>query len=77
MLLTVIYQGKERTRNMRLIKRQSKATYVSKRSGKECHYYNYFIEFDNKKRVQINANFKEDVRVLDVMAIFEGTNGVD
>lgn len=62
---------------MRLIKRQSKGTYVSKKSGKKCHYYNYFIEFDNKKRVQINANFKEDVRVLDVMAVFEGANNVE
>lgn len=57
---------------MELIKRQSKATYTSTKSGKECHYYNYFLQLDNGKRVQIVARFKEDVRVFDTIAKYEG-----
>lgn len=58
--------------SMELIKKQSKATYKSTRSGKECHYYNYFLQFDNGKRVQITVRFKEDLRVLDMVAKYEG-----
>lgn len=54
---------------MKLIKRQSKQTF--EKNGKKKHYYNFFIEFDNGKRVQIKANFKDDTRLLDFGAEFE------
>lgn len=56
---------------MRLIKRQSKQTYVSKQNGKEYHYYNYFLELENGKRVQVRVSFARDIAILDAVAVYE------
>lgn len=56
---------------MKLIKKQSKQTYVNSKSGKEAHYYNYFLEIDNGKRIQIKASYKDDVKLLDLLSIYE------
>ena len=56
---------------MRLVKKQSKSTYVNKNKETK-HYYNYFIELDNGKRVQVKPAFKDDTRTLDAVAEYEG-----
>lgn len=56
---------------MRLIKKQSKQTYVSDKTGKERHFYNFFIEADNGKRIQIKTVFADDVKALDMLAVYE------
>lgn len=56
---------------MKLIKKQSKGMYKNK-EGKEVHYYNFFLETENKKRIQIKPAFKADARALDVLAEYEG-----
>lgn len=56
---------------MRFIKKKSKQTYTSSKSGKECHYYNYFIESDNGKRIQIKAAYQDDMKLLDMIAVYE------
>lgn len=56
---------------MKLVKKQSKKTYLNK-DKKEVHYYNFFIETDNKKRIQIKPAFEQDARALDVLAEYEG-----
>lgn len=56
---------------MRLIKRKSKGVYKNKQ-GEEKHYYNYFIENDNKKRIQIKPAFAGDSKALDMIAEYEG-----
>lgn len=56
---------------MRIIKKQSAQTYKSKKSGKEAHYYNYFLEFDNGKRIQIKTAFADDVKLLDLVSVYE------
>ena len=43
---------------MKLIKVQAKKTYVGK-DGKEHHYYNYFVEMANGKRIQIKCAYAE------------------
>lgn len=55
---------------MRLIKRQSKQTYTNKNKETK-HYYNYFLELDNGKRIQIKPSFVDDKRTLDAVAEFE------
>lgn len=57
---------------MRLIKRKSKQTYTSKKTGKERHFYNYFVELDTGARIQIKAVFEDDVRLLSAMCSYEG-----
>ena len=52
---------------MRLIKVQSKKTYVGK-DGKEHHFYNYYLEMNNGKRVQIKAAYNDDYAKLDLVA---------
>lgn len=56
---------------MKLVKKQSKQTYKNK-EGKEKHYYNYFVELDNGKRVQIKPAFRDDTRTLDAVSEYEG-----
>lgn len=56
---------------MKLIKKQSKQTYVNSKTGKESHYYNYFLEVDNGKRIQIKASYKDDVKLLDLISTYE------
>lgn len=51
---------------MKIIKKQSKATYKNK-NGKECHFYNYYVQLENGKRVQIKAAFDKDYVVLDTI----------
>lgn len=55
---------------MRIIKKQSKTTYKLK-SGKEGHYYNYFLEADNGKRIQIKCSFIGDISRLDMISEYE------
>lgn len=55
---------------MRLIKRKSKKTYLDKEKI-EHHYTNYFIEFDNGKRVLIKPVKVEDYARLDMVAEYE------
>lgn len=55
---------------MRLVKRQSKQTYQDKNKQTK-HYYNYFLELDNKKRIQIKPSFVDDKRTLDAVAEYE------
>lgn len=52
---------------MKLIKVQAKKTYVGK-DGKEHHYYNYFVEMANGKRIQIKCAYAEDYAKLDLVA---------
>lgn len=54
--------------SMKLIKKQSDKTYKSK-SGKECHYYNYYLVTDNNTYIQVKASFplKDNVK-LDMVA---------
>lgn len=56
---------------MKLVKKQSKQTYVSNKDGKEHHYYNYYLEDDNGKRVQIKCVYTADVKVLDFLSTYE------
>lgn len=56
---------------MKLVKKQSKQTYKNK-EGKEVHYYNFFIQLENGKRIQIKPAFKDDARSLDVLSEYEG-----
>lgn len=58
---------------MNLIKKQSKQTYKNK-EGETKHYYNYFLQLDNGKRVQVKPAFKEDTRTLDAIANLELQN---
>lgn len=58
---------------MKLIKKQSKQTYKNK-EGKTAHYYNYFLQLENGKRVQVKPAFKDDTRTLDAIAELELLN---
>lgn len=58
---------------MKLIKKQSKQTYTNKNKETK-HYYNYFLQFDNGKRVQVKPAFKDDTRTLDAVAEYESTS---
>lgn len=55
---------------MQIIKKQSKKTYIDK-NGKDRHYYNYFIQFENGKRIQFKCAFFNDVKALDMVAVYE------
>lgn len=56
---------------MRVIKKKAKATYKNK-DGKERHYYNYYLEFDNGCRVAIRTFDVADLKKLDAICVFEG-----
>lgn len=53
-----------------IIKRQAKKTYKNK-DGKERHFYNYYVQLENGKRVQVKCAFDDDYRVLDAIAKYE------
>lgn len=57
---------------LKLVKRQSKATYKNK-EGKEVHYYNYFLQCENGKRIQVKPAFQKDSTALDVLAEYESS----
>ena len=52
---------------MKLIKVQSKKTYLGK-DGNNHNYYNYFVELDNGKRLQIKCAYSDDYPKLDLVA---------
>lgn len=58
---------------MKLIKRLSAKTYKGQ-DGKNHHYVNYFLEFENGKRVIVKAVNVDDYKMFDAVAIFERTN---
>lgn len=60
----------------RLIKRQSSKTYTNS-NGVEKHYYNFFLEFENGKIVQIKPAFVQDTRVLDFFSEFVKSSDVN
>ena len=51
---------------IKLIKKQGKKQYKNKK-GKACHFYNYYLQLENGKRVQIKAAFNDDFVVLDTI----------
>lgn len=55
---------------MKLVKKQSKQTYKSK-SGRDAHYYNYFLVLENGKCIQVKPCFKEDIKAFDTICIYE------
>lgn len=55
---------------IKIIKRQSKKTYKNDK-GKERHFYNYFIQLENGKRIQVKAAFDKDYVVLDAICEYE------
>lgn len=57
---------------LKLIKKQSKQTYVNK-DKEEKHYYNYFLVAENGKRIQVKPAFKDDNKALDVLAEYESS----
>ena len=56
---------------MKLVKKQSKQTYVSNKDGKEHHYYNYFLENEDGRRIQVKCVYKDDVKILDFLSTYE------
>lgn len=56
---------------MKIVKRQSKGTYKSKVNGKEYHYYNYYLELENGKRIQVKCAFDKDYVALDTVCVYE------
>lgn len=61
---------------MKLIKRLSNKTYKGK-DNKSHHYVNYYLEFENGKRVIVKAVNVDDYKFFDAVAIFERTNTKD
>lgn len=57
---------------MRVIKVKSKKTYTNKETKKEFHYYNYYLECDNGKRILIRAVLDDDKARLDMVATYVG-----
>ena len=55
---------------MKIIKKQSKQVYKNSK-GQEKHYYNYFLECENGKRIQIKCCFTNDLARLDMVAEYE------
>lgn len=53
---------------MKVIKVQSNKTYKSKDGKKEFHYYNFYLECDNGKRIAIRCVNNEDVKRLDMVS---------
>lgn len=52
---------------MKVIKVQSSKTYKNK-EGKELHYYNFYLQFDNGKRIAIRCVNVDDIKRLDMVA---------
>ena len=57
--------------SVKIIKKQSKKTFINQKTKKENHYYNYFMQLENGKRICICCKFKEDYRALDLFSEFE------
>lgn len=53
-----------------IVKRQSKKTYKNK-DGKERHFYNYYVQLENGKRIQVKPAFDKDYVVLDSVCQYE------
>lgn len=53
-----------------IVKRQAKKTYKGK-DGKDRHFYNYYAQLENGKRVQIKCAFEKDYVVLDAICKYE------
>lgn len=53
-----------------LVKKQSKDTYKNK-SGKDCHFYNYYLKNQNGRLLQIRCCY-DDYDKLDLLAVYEG-----
>lgn len=58
---------------MKLIKKLAKNTYEGS-DKKQHHFVNYYLEFDNGKRVLVKAVVKEDYKLFDAIAIYERSN---
>lgn len=54
---------------MKIIKKMSKSTYKGA-DGNERHYYNYYLQLDNGKRITIKCAYKDDYRLLDFVSEF-------
>lgn len=52
---------------MKVLKVQSTKTYKSK-EGKELHYYNFYLECDNGKRIAIRCVNTDDIKRLDMVS---------
>ena len=55
---------------MKVVKKQSPKTYQDK-NKKEHHYYNYFLQCDNGKRILIKPVNKDDYSRLDMISEYE------
>lgn len=55
---------------MRIVKRKSKNVYTNS-NGAERHYYNYYIECDNGKRILFKPVKKDDYAKLDMVCEYE------
>lgn len=58
---------------MKLIKRLAKKTYEGS-DKKQHHFVNYYLEFDNGKRVLVKAVDKDDYKLFDAVAVYERSN---
>lgn len=56
---------------LKVIKVQSKKTYKDKK-GVEHHYYNFYLESANGKRIAIRCVNNADFARLDMIAIYVG-----
>lgn len=52
----------------KIIKRQSKQTFKSKKDNKEKHYYNFYLITASNKSIQIKTFNNDDIRVLDALS---------
>lgn len=56
---------------MKLLKKKSKQTFKNK-NGVEKHYYNYVLQLDNGKQIQVRPSFDGDYKTLDAVAEYVG-----
>lgn len=56
---------------MKVIKVKSKKTYTGA-DKKEHHYYNYYLECENGKRIGIKCVDSSDYARLDMIAVYVG-----
>lgn len=55
---------------MKVIKKQQAKTYKAK-NGKEYHYYSYYLETENGKRILIKPVDNKDYAKLDMVSTYE------
>ena len=53
---------------LRIIKKQSKAEFKSKKDNKTKHYYNFYLVTESNKSIQIKCLNNEDIRILDCIS---------